>query len=76
MSERSAGICAGLIRRRLVRRDEFSEVEDDLLLCDGMNHSLADIGLALLDGPGMPMLGRGCCGCISLNWYHCRTRPR
>ncbi len=57
MSERSAGICAELISRRLVPRDDLPEMEDDLSLRDDVSRRLSDVGLILLDRPGIPYWG-------------------
>ncbi len=57
MSERAAGICAELIRRRVVSRTEMPELEEDLVLRDEVSKRLSDVGLNLLDRPGIPYLG-------------------
>lgn len=57
MSERAVGICAELIRRRLIPRDELVELEDDPGLRDEVSHRLSEVGLILLDRPGVPYLG-------------------
>lgn len=57
MSERAAGICAELIRRRLIPRDELSEIEQDLTLRDEVSRRLSEVGLSLLERPGIPFWG-------------------
>jgi len=57
MSERAAGICAELIRRRVVPRDDMPELEEDVVLRDEVTKRLENVGLILLDKPGVPYLG-------------------
>jgi hypothetical protein len=57
MSERVAGICAELIRRRVVSRDDLPDLEHDLTLRDEVSRRLAEVGLVLLERPGVPFWG-------------------
>lgn len=57
MSERVAGICAELIRRRFVLREEMPELEDDPTLRDEVSRQLGQVGLTLLERAGIPYWG-------------------
>lgn len=57
MSERAVGICAELIRRRVVPREELLELEEDLVLREEVSRRLIDVGLTLLNRPGVSSFG-------------------
>jgi len=57
MSDRVARICAELIRRRVISREEMPEWEVDLDLRADVNQKLGEVGMQLLDRPGVPFYG-------------------
>ncbi|MBN2002638.1 MAG: hypothetical protein JXA21_04715 [Anaerolineae bacterium] len=57
IGEQAAGICADLIRRRLVPRNELVELGDDALLREEVSQRLSAVGLVLLERPGVPYFG-------------------
>lgn len=57
IGEQAVGICAELIRRRLVPRQEMPELMEDVLLRTEVSRRLADVGLVLLERPGVPCFG-------------------
>jgi hypothetical protein len=56
-NEEATGICAELIRRRLVPKDELYELGADMALREEVSRRLAEVGLLLLDRPGIPFFG-------------------
>jgi len=57
MDEQATAICAELIRRRLVPRNELAELGDDALLRQEVSQRLSAVGLVLLERPGVPYFG-------------------
>jgi hypothetical protein len=51
------GICADLIRRRLVPKDELFELDTDHAVREEVVARLAAVGMVLLDRPGIPYFG-------------------
>lgn len=57
IDEQATGICAELIRERLVPRAEMPELLEDAALREEVSHRLAGVGLVLMERPGIPYLG-------------------
>lgn len=55
--ERAIQICAELIARRVVHRDEFPELIDEPLIQEDVKRRLSDVGMAFIDKTGVPYVG-------------------